>query len=118
MNDYTYRVGWSAPHGEYIGTCLELPHLWRKAPTAQEATVAIEAAVDEHVALLQEYGDTPPTPIADRNFSGTIVVRTSPGAAQQTCPRGRRAGGIDEPMGGPAAFGPAARRRPRAVGWD
>jgi predicted HicB family RNase H-like nuclease len=55
-----------------------MPFLRREAPTAQEATAAIEAAVDEHVAGLQECGAAPPTPIADRSYSGTIVVRTSP----------------------------------------
>ena len=55
-----------------------MPFLRREAPTAQEATAAIEVAVDEHVATVQECGDTPPTPISDRSYSGTIVVRTSP----------------------------------------
>ncbi len=55
-----------------------MPYLRREAPTAQEATAAIESAVDEHVATLQRCGDTPPTPFADRSYSGTIVVRTSP----------------------------------------
>ena len=78
VNHYTYRVGWSPPHREYSGSCVEMPYLRREAPTAQEATAAIEAAVDEHVATLQACGDAPPTPIADRSYSGTIVVRTSP----------------------------------------
>jgi predicted HicB family RNase H-like nuclease len=55
-----------------------MPYLRREAPTAPEATAAIEAAVDEHVAGLQLLGNAPPTPIADRSYSGTIVVRTSP----------------------------------------
>ncbi len=79
MNHYTYRVAWSPHLGEYSGSCVEMPFLRREAPTAQEATAAIEAAVDEHVAAMQGCGgDTPPTPIADRSYSGTIVVRTSP----------------------------------------
>jgi HicB-like protein involved in pilus formation len=78
VNHYTYRVGWSPHHGEYSGSCVEMPFLRREAPTAQEATAAIEAAVDEHVAAMQGCGgDTPPMPIADRSYSGTIVVRTS-----------------------------------------
>jgi hypothetical protein len=78
VNHYTYRVGWSPHHGEYSGSCVEMPFLRREAPTAQAATAAIEAAVDEHVAAMQGCGgDTPPMPIADRSYSGTIVVRTS-----------------------------------------
>jgi len=78
VNHYTYRVGWSPHHREYSGSCVELPFLRREAPTAQEAVAAVEAAVDEHVADMQECGGTPPMPIADRRYSGTIVVRTSP----------------------------------------
>jgi predicted HicB family RNase H-like nuclease len=78
VNHYTYRVGWSPHHREYSGTCVEMPFLRREAPTAQEAVAAIEAAVDEHVAAVRQCGDTPPLPIADRRYSGTIVVRTSP----------------------------------------
>ena len=77
VNHYTYRVAWSPHHREYSGSCVEMPFLRREAPTAQEATAAIEAAVDDHVAALQGCGDTPPMPIADRSYSGTIVVRTS-----------------------------------------
>lgn len=37
MNHYTYRVAWSPYHGQYVGTCLELPFMRYEAPTAQEA---------------------------------------------------------------------------------
>ncbi len=50
----------------------------RQAPTAQQAITEIQAAVDEHVAGMQNLGETPPTPLAERSFSGTFVVRTSP----------------------------------------
>lgn len=77
MNHYTYRVGWSPADDKYASTCLEMPFLSCVAPTAQEATLAIEAAVDEHVEVMREGGETPPTPMADRSYSGTIVIRTS-----------------------------------------
>jgi hypothetical protein len=67
VNHYTYRVGWSPHHREYIGSCVEMPFLRREAPTAPEATAAIEAAVDEHVADLKLCGAAPPTPISDRS---------------------------------------------------
>jgi len=78
VNHYTYRIGWSPYLGEYVGSCLELPFLRREAPTAQEAVTAIEAAVDRYIEATQACGETLPTPMADRSYSATIVVRTSP----------------------------------------
>lgn len=78
MNHYTYRVAWSPYHGEYVGSCLELPFMRRVAPTAQEAIEAVETAVDRHIEIMLNTGEAPPTPMADRSYSGTIVIRTSP----------------------------------------
>lgn len=78
MNHYTYRVAWSPYHGQYVGACLELPFMRYEAPTAQEAIEAVETAVDRHIEIMRNTGETLPTPMADRNYSGTIVVRTSP----------------------------------------
>ncbi len=50
----------------------------REAPTAQDAIEAVETAVDRHIETMLSTGDTPPTPMADRSHSGTIVIRTSP----------------------------------------
>ncbi|RAU96705.1 toxin-antitoxin system HicB family antitoxin [Mycobacterium colombiense] len=77
MNHYTYRVAWSPYHGHYVGTCLELPFMRREAPTAQEAIGEIETAVDRHVEIMLSTGETVPTAMADRRYSGTIVIRTS-----------------------------------------
>lgn len=78
MNRYAYRIEWSPLYAEYIGSCVELPFLRRQAPSAQQAIADIEAAANEHVECLQNLGETPPTPLADRSYSGTFVVRTSP----------------------------------------
>ncbi|MGV0067954.1 type II toxin-antitoxin system HicB family antitoxin [Mycobacterium colombiense] len=75
MNHYTYRVAWSPYHGQYVGSCLELPFMRREAPTAQEAIEEVETAVDRHVEIMLSDGDTPPTPMADRNYSGTTAQR-------------------------------------------
>ena len=77
MNRYTYRLEWSPLYDEYIGSCIEFPHVRRQAPTAQQAVADIAAAVDEYVADMQELGETPPTPMTERPYSGTFVVRTS-----------------------------------------
>jgi len=78
VNRYTYRIEWSPLYDEYVGSCLELPFLRRQAPTAQEAITAIQTAVDEHIDCIQKLGETPPTPMTVRSYSGTFVVRTSP----------------------------------------
>ncbi len=78
VNRYTYRVEWSPDYDEYIARCIELPSLSRRAPTVHEAIAVIAAAADEFVADLQACGEAVPTPLTERNYSGTFVVRTSP----------------------------------------
>jgi predicted HicB family RNase H-like nuclease len=78
VNRYTYRADWSRHHEEYVGSCIELPSLSRRAPTPREAIGDTEVAVDQFVADLQACGETPPTPLTARSYSGTFVVRTSP----------------------------------------
>ncbi|OBF92096.1 pilus assembly protein HicB [Mycobacterium sp. 852002-51163_SCH5372311] len=77
MNRYTYRVEWSPEHDEHVGFCLEFPSLSHYAPSLPEALAGIEEAVDEYVDDMQTNGQTPPAPLAERNYSGTLVVRTS-----------------------------------------
>lgn len=78
MHRYTYRLEWSPLYDEYVGSCIELPFLRRQAPTAQEAITQIQTAVDEHLGCMQSLGETPPTALTERRYSGTFVVRTSP----------------------------------------
>jgi len=78
VNRYTYRAEWSLYHEQYVGSCIEFPSLSRRAPTLREAIADIHGAVDQFVADLQACGETPPTPLTARSYSGTFVVRTSP----------------------------------------
>jgi predicted HicB family RNase H-like nuclease len=78
MSHYTYRAEWSPEHGEYFGRCLELPHLWRPGPTAQEAVAAVQRAVDQAVADMVACGADAPAPFSERHYSGNFLVRTSP----------------------------------------
>jgi predicted HicB family RNase H-like nuclease len=78
MNRYTYRAEWWPERGEYVSRCIELPWLSQWAPTLQEATAAIERAVDEHVAEQMADGGELPAPLTERQYSGKFVVRTSP----------------------------------------
>ena len=77
VNRYTYRAEWWPEQGEYVSRCIELPWLSRWAPTLQEATAAVEQAVDEFVAERIADGDEVPTPLTERQYSGKFVVRTS-----------------------------------------
>ena len=78
MNRYTYRVEWSRDYDEYVGVCVELPYMRREAPTAAEAVAAIEHAVTQHLEDLRATGESAPTPLSERRYSGTFLVRTSP----------------------------------------
>jgi predicted HicB family RNase H-like nuclease len=78
VNRYTYRAEWSSEHGEYVVRCIELPWLSQWAPTLQEATAAIERAVDELLAEREAAGEDVPRPLTERQYSGKFVVRTSP----------------------------------------
>ena len=75
MNRYAYRVQWSPDYNQYVGACIELPYLRREAPAAEQAVAAIEQGTLEHVDAMRTW---PPTPLCERNYSGTFVVRTSP----------------------------------------
>ena len=37
VNQYTYRAEWSPDSGEYVGSCIEFPSRYSRAPTAHEA---------------------------------------------------------------------------------
>ena len=76
MNHYTYRAEWWPEHGEYVGRCIELPWLSRWAPTLQEATAAIERAVNEFIAERKADGAEVPPPLP--NQYSAFGVRTSP----------------------------------------
>jgi predicted HicB family RNase H-like nuclease len=78
VDRYTHRAHWSPDYDKYVGVCIELPYLRREAPTAPRAVAAIEQAVNQNVDDLRACGESPPTPLSERSYSGTLVVRTSP----------------------------------------
>lgn len=77
VNRYTYRLEWAPERDQYVGVCVELRSLSHYAPTMCEALAGVEAEVDRYVEDMQSHGETPPPPLAERNYSGTFVVRTS-----------------------------------------
>ena len=78
VNRYAYRVEWSPDEEAYVGSCIEVPSLKRAAPTAEQAIADLAGAVDQYVQDVQACGEEAPTPLSERSYSGTFVVRTSP----------------------------------------
>lgn len=78
VDHYTYRVTWSAEDEEYVGLCAEFPSLSWLEPTQDGAFTGIRRLVAECVADMDATDETPPEPLADRNYSGRFVVRVPP----------------------------------------
>lgn len=75
---YTYRVTWSPEDGEHVGLCAEFPSLSWLADTPEAALVGIRTLVAEVVADMAAGGETPPTALAEREYSGEFRVRIPP----------------------------------------
>jgi hypothetical protein len=95
MNQYTYRAEWWPEHGEYVSQCIELPWLSRRAPTLQEATAAVERAVNEFIAERKADGEEAPA------LHARLVIE----AAEQNVSMNqwvvqKLSGRLDRPLGG------------------
>ena len=75
---YTYRVTWSDADNEYAGLCAEFPSLSWLARTPEAALKGIRKVVSDVVEDMSSEGETVPTPIAGKNYSGKFVVRIPP----------------------------------------
>ena len=75
IDHYTYRVTWSAEDGEHVGLCAEFPSLSWLAATPEAALAGVRALVAQVAADLQANGETIPTPLAERRYSGEFKVR-------------------------------------------
>jgi predicted HicB family RNase H-like nuclease len=75
---YTYRVTWSDDDNEYVGLCAEFPSLSWLARTPETALKGIRKVVADIVEDMRSEGETVPTPIAGKNYSGKFVVRIPP----------------------------------------
>ncbi len=78
VDHYTYRVSWSPEDGEYVGTCAEFPSLSWLAKTPSAALAGIGRVVAEVVADLRESGESVPTPLSEKQYSGEFRVRIPP----------------------------------------
>ena len=75
---YTYRVTWSVEDQEHVGLCAEFPSLSWLAASPDEALAGIRAVVHEILEDMATSGEQAPAPLADREYSGRLVVRVPP----------------------------------------
>ena len=80
---YTYQVHWSAADNLYVGTVAEHPSLSWLASNQTEAFAGIQRLVSETVADLEADGDPVPLALADREYSGKLLVRVPPEVHRQ-----------------------------------
>ena len=83
MDKYTYRVTWSEEDSEYIGLCAEFPSLSWLADTQEKALAGIKETVNQVVQDMNASGETPPQPLATRQYSGKFTVRIPPDVHRQ-----------------------------------
>jgi predicted HicB family RNase H-like nuclease len=75
---YTYRVEWSPEDGEWVGLCVEFPSLSWLDLDPVEAVRGIDRLVSDVVKDMYAEGENVPQPLAERHYSGKVMVRTSP----------------------------------------
>jgi predicted HicB family RNase H-like nuclease len=75
---YTYRVTWSEEDREYVGLCIEFASLSWLAKSPEAALRGIRKIVNDIIRDMEKNGETPPFPIAAKNFSGKFIVRVPP----------------------------------------
>ncbi len=75
---YTYRITWSQNDGEFAGLCIEFPSLSWLAKSPEAALKGIRRVVEEAVQDMENNGESPPTPLSGRSYSGKFIVRIPP----------------------------------------
>ena len=72
---YTYRITWSEDDGEFVGLCIEFSSLSWLAKTPEAALKGIRGLVKKAVQDMENSGESPPSPISGKSYSGKFVVR-------------------------------------------
>jgi len=78
LDHYTYRVTWSPEDNEYLALCAEFPSLSWLAAAPESALSGIRKVVAGAVADMRANGEVPPTPLAEKHYSGQFRVRIPP----------------------------------------
>jgi len=75
---YTYRLTWSEEDGEHVALCAEFPSLSYLAAKPEAALKGMLQTVADVVRDMVANGETVPTPLADKTYSGKFQVRIPP----------------------------------------
>ena len=75
---YTYRVTWSQEDKDYVGICAEFPSLSWLADSLEGALRGITNLVAEVISDMKSNGETIPSPLSLRPYSGNFTVRIPP----------------------------------------
>jgi len=75
---YTYRITWSEDDQEFVGLCIEFPSLSWLAKSPEAALKGIRKVAKRAVQDMESNGESPPTPISGKSYSGKFVVRIPP----------------------------------------
>jgi len=79
QNDrYTYRVTWSEDDQEHVGLCVEFPSLSWLAKSPEAALHGIRKIINDAITDMRNNGETPPSPLSGKSFSGRFIVRLPP----------------------------------------
>ena len=78
IQHYTYRVTWSPEDNEHVALCAEFPSLSWLAKTPESALKGIQKVVTDVVADMLAIGETVPTALAEKHYSGEFRVRIPP----------------------------------------
>ena len=77
VEHYTYRVSWSPEDDEFVATCAEFPSLSWLAPDQVDALRGLKKLVASVIADMKKAGEPVPEPMAERQYSGHFMVRTT-----------------------------------------
>lgn len=124
---YTYRVSWSDEDQEFVASCAEFPSLSHLAGSQVAALDGLRALIGDVILDMVAGGETPPTPLAERRFSGEFVTRVPSELHRLLTIEAAEAGvslnrlvsfKLAMPLGTPALPRRAASRRTRVAAKD
>ena len=78
IDHYTYRVTWSVEDDEHVGLCVEFPSLSWLAKTPEDALKGIRKTVAKVVKDMNATGETVPSALAEKRYSGQFRIRIPP----------------------------------------
>ena len=89
---YTYRVTWSVDDEEFVGLCTEFPSLSYLDEERSRAMDGIIQLVNDVVDDMRVNGEEIPDPLAEKQYSGKLVLRMPPEQHRELAIRAAEAG--------------------------